>query len=37
MFTGIVQGTAKIAKIADRDGLRTFTLEFPLVSVPTWP
>lgn len=29
MFTGIVQGTAKIAKIADREGLRTFTLDFP--------
>lgn len=29
MFTGIVQGTAKIANIADRDGLRTFTLAFP--------
>ena len=29
MFTGIVQGTAKIAKIADREGLRTFTLAFP--------
>ena len=29
MFTGIVQGTAKIANIADREGLRTFTLQFP--------
>ncbi|AUA57388.1 Riboflavin synthase alpha chain [Achromobacter spanius] len=29
MFTGIVQGTATIAKIADREGLRTFTLDFP--------
>ena len=29
MFTGIVQGTAKIAKIADREGLRTLTLDFP--------
>ncbi|BEG73104.1 riboflavin synthase subunit alpha [Achromobacter xylosoxidans] len=29
MFTGIVQGTAKIASIADREGLRTFTLAFP--------
>lgn len=29
MFTGIVQGTAKIADIQDREGLRTFTLEFP--------
>ncbi|MFY3680990.1 riboflavin synthase subunit alpha [Achromobacter xylosoxidans] len=29
MFTGIVQGTAKIANIADREGLRTFTLAFP--------
>lgn len=29
MFTGIVQGIAKIAKIADREGLRTFTLAFP--------
>ena len=28
MFTGIVQGTAKIAKIADREGLR-ITLDFP--------
>lgn len=29
MFTGIVQGTAKIANIAEREGLRTFTLAFP--------
>ncbi|MPT41503.1 MAG: riboflavin synthase, partial [Achromobacter sp.] len=29
MFTGIVQGTATIAKISDREGLRTFTLDFP--------
>jgi len=29
MFTGIVQGTAQIAKISDREGLRTFTLDFP--------
>jgi riboflavin synthase len=29
MFTGIVQGTAKIAKISDREGLRTFTLDCP--------
>ncbi|RAP65746.1 riboflavin synthase subunit alpha [Achromobacter sp. HZ01] len=29
MFTGIVQGTAKIAEIFDREGLRTFTLDFP--------
>jgi len=29
MFTGIVQGTAAIAGIADREGLRTFTLDFP--------
>ncbi|MBX6318953.1 MULTISPECIES: riboflavin synthase subunit alpha [unclassified Pigmentiphaga] len=29
MFTGIVQGTAKIIAIEDREGLRTFTLEFP--------
>jgi riboflavin synthase len=29
MFTGIVQGTAKIAEISDREGLRTFTLDFP--------
>jgi riboflavin synthase, alpha subunit len=29
VFTGIVQGTAKIIAIEDREGLRTFTLEFP--------
>lgn len=29
MFTGIVQGTATIAGIADRQGLRTFTIDFP--------
>ena len=29
MFTGIIQGVAKIAAINDRDSLRTFTLEFP--------
>ncbi|MDX3908072.1 MAG: riboflavin synthase subunit alpha [Pigmentiphaga sp.] len=29
MFTGIIQGTARIAAIDDREGLRTFTLEFP--------
>jgi riboflavin synthase len=29
MFTGIVQGTARIADLADRPGLRTFTLAFP--------
>lgn len=29
MFTGIIQGTAKIAAVEDREGLRTFTLEFP--------
>lgn len=29
MFTGIVQGTARIAALADRPGLRTFTLAFP--------
>ncbi|MBV8605335.1 MAG: riboflavin synthase subunit alpha [Pelomonas sp.] len=29
MFTGIVQGVARIAAIADRPGLRTFTIEFP--------
>lgn len=29
MFTGIVQGTAAVAAIDDRAGLRTFTLEFP--------
>jgi len=29
MFTGIVQGVAKIAAITDRAGLRTFTFDFP--------
>ncbi len=29
MFTGIVQGVAKVAQISDRPGLRSFTLEFP--------
>ena len=29
MFTGIVQGTARIAALADRPGLRSFTLSFP--------
>jgi len=29
MFTGIVQGVARIAEIQDRPGLRTLTLEFP--------
>jgi len=29
MFTGIVQGTARIDALADRPGLRTFTLAFP--------
>ena len=29
MFTGIVQGTARIAALADRPGLRTFMLAFP--------
>ncbi|CAN5730915.1 riboflavin synthase [soil metagenome] len=29
MFTGIVQGIARIASITDKPGLRTFTLEFP--------
>jgi riboflavin synthase len=29
MFTGIVQAVARIAAIADRPGLRTFTMEFP--------
>jgi len=29
MFTGIVQGVARIAQITDRPGLRSFTLEFP--------
>lgn len=29
MFTGIVQGVASVARVADRPGLRSFTLEFP--------
>jgi riboflavin synthase len=29
MFTGIVQGVATIAAIEDREGLRSFTVEFP--------
>ena len=29
MFTGIVQGMARIAALADKPGLRTFTLAFP--------
>jgi len=29
MFTGIIQGMANIAAIQDREGLRTFKLEFP--------
>ncbi len=29
MFTGIVQGVAHIARLADRPGLRSFTLQFP--------
>lgn len=29
MFTGIVQGIARIASITDKPGLRTFTLDFP--------
>ncbi|MDE2430524.1 MAG: riboflavin synthase subunit alpha [Burkholderiales bacterium] len=29
MFTGIVQGVARIADIHDKTGLRTFTLKFP--------
>ncbi|WP_077036588.1 riboflavin synthase subunit alpha [Pelomonas sp. KK5] len=29
MFTGIVQGVAKVATITDRPGLRSFTLDFP--------
>ena len=29
MFTGIVQGVARIAQITDRTGLRSFTLAFP--------
>ena len=29
MFTGIVQGVARIAAIEDRQGLRSFTIDFP--------
>lgn len=29
MFTGIVQGVASVARITDRPGLRSFTLQFP--------
>ncbi len=29
MFTGIVQGIAQVAAITDREGLRSFTLDFP--------
>ncbi len=29
MFTGIVQGIAQVAEITDKEGLRSFTLEFP--------
>ena len=29
MFTGIVQGVARVTKIKDAPGLRSFTLEFP--------
>jgi riboflavin synthase len=29
MFTGIVQGIATVAQLADRPGLRSFTLQFP--------
>ncbi|WOG27453.1 riboflavin synthase subunit alpha [Endozoicomonas sp. 8E] len=29
MFTGIVQGMAKIGRVDDRDGIRTFDIEFP--------
>ncbi|WP_085314813.1 riboflavin synthase subunit alpha [Derxia lacustris] len=29
MFTGIVQGVAKVAAITDRAGLRTFAIDFP--------
>lgn len=29
MFTGIVQGVARVAAIADRPGLRSFTLDLP--------
>lgn len=29
MFTGIVQGIASVHRITDKEGLRSFTLEFP--------
>ncbi len=29
MFTGIVQGIAQVARITDKEGLRSFTLDFP--------
>ena len=29
MFTGIVQGVARIAEINDKPGLRTFNIAFP--------
>jgi riboflavin synthase len=29
MFTGIVQGVARVARLADRPGLRSFTLQLP--------
>lgn len=29
MFTGIVQGIASVARITDKEGLRSFTLDFP--------
>ena len=29
MFTGIVQGIAQVAAITDKEGLRSFTLDFP--------
>ena len=29
MFTGIVQGIATVQAVADRPGLRSFTLRFP--------
>ncbi|OWQ93163.1 riboflavin synthase [Roseateles aquatilis] len=29
MFTGIVQGIAQVAQITDKEGLRSFTLDFP--------
>lgn len=31
MFTGIVQGIASVHRITDKEGLRSFTLEFPKV------